>query len=1453
MKDNPCHHMANISEVCEYKTDGCNGGTNTTLAVTEVASGQFQAYKMVLVVRNDLKMGKGKIAAQCCHAALSAYRRALIKKPHILQLWQVLGEPKIVLKADSEDCMMCLVPKAKEIGILTSVITDAGHTQVAPGSKTVLALGPGSATLRLFGCEAACSTRIDSHIIWADQGRVVTSDGLFREGGHVRWADQGRVVTSDGLIGEGGHIRWVDQGGVVTSDGLFREGGHIRWADQGRKLRFGAKMTSFHAWRAALRRLPDAVLAAFFSTRGGPIWKAFGSFRGCLNVGKQHLDTPEAVSRVFLHLGTVLIQQSLQFSFLKLLGRFSTWFIIKFKIATLEFFKPPVILRFSHSVVAVNFLEHSIPTLLVYTTPPLPVPSPEEKGGGGAVTSSLKNLGSAGPADSTLGLKGTHRSINIGWGLIIGVCQHGDDRDEDGLHRMDGQPALRGLLIAKFVIPRLMEDGDAHVDMEEATFAQEMKRHAVIVSLAAGHNDSEIAAFLKATQSFSKVRRKLGVAKELKKNPVEGFSAGLIDDDDIYKWEVLIIGPPETLYEGGFFKAHLYFPKEYPLCPPKMKFITEIWHPNIDKTGDVCISILHEPGDDKFGYEKASERWLPVHTVETILISVISMLADPNDESPANVDAATHNENKWYRKIEERSAMSWLRRSQENYRQRNYLTAHIDESSDLTLSNGGARINIILQDGTHIKVKEEAGKISSNFTCALTAIWKALDVCLNQPSLHQAEGIIIYNDSRSTLEAIQKGNSKITQKIHLLLNQLEPLEKNCILQWIPAHVGIWGNEMAEELANEARKLSQRKEQVSVFDAVALAKYKIIQQKKRKGQICEINSREKIYKNNNKTRMKHYKGMTIHPDGTRTYRTCNKCPDVELTPTHILSCPEMTAALQKIDMNPEQQLYTPKIENIATAVIEMWYQHACSFRKIQIVENFWSPWKMAISKPKSAHLREILLFAFNWKKSATEAHRMLEEVYCDHALSKSQCYRWFKKFQSGDFELDNEPRGKPPQKFEDAELQALLDEDSTQMQEKLAKQLQVSQVPHELSKRQQERRLVTCEGLLARHEKKSFLHQIITSDEKWIHFSNPMRQKSWGLPGQFPKQTPRPNRFGKKAMLCVWWDQTGVVYFELLKPGEMHNKLILQHDNAPAHNATVVKNTIKDLGWDLLPHPPYSPDLAPSDYHLFTSLGHALKNQEFLNSDILRKWLVDWFDSKGIEFFRQGIRKLLERVKLSRDPAHSNNKQRHQLVYVEAEVVIKRPSTFKQTNKDISWYVEGEAVTKRPSTFKQTNKDISWNVETEAVIKRPSTFKQQANKDISWYVEETEVVIKRPNTFKQTNKDISWYVEGEAVTKRPNTFKQQTKTSAEVEATWAKSQNSLAPRSHLGVACICDDTGQDANLLGLGHQTHPGHQNCSEGANSHAVLRVSLQDNLGLSQDLPELQDVGLLNEGSAVG
>jgi ubiquitin-conjugating enzyme E2 G1 len=150
---------------------------------------------------------------------------------------------------------------------------------------------------------------------------------------------------------------------------------------------------------------------------------------------------------------------------------------------------------------------------------------------------------------------------------------------------------------------------------------------------------------------------------ELQKNPVEGFSAGLVDESNLFEWEVFIVGPPETLYEGGLFKAALKFPEEYPNKPPTMHFITPMWHPNIYSDGKVCISILHPPGEDEYGYEKSSERWLPIHSVESILISVISMLSAPNDESPANLDAAKQ----WREQREEykKKVKQFVRRSQE--------------------------------------------------------------------------------------------------------------------------------------------------------------------------------------------------------------------------------------------------------------------------------------------------------------------------------------------------------------------------------------------------------------------------------------------------------------------------------------------------------------------------------------------------------------------------------------------------------------------------------------------------------------------------------------------------------------------------------------------------------------------------------------------------------------------
>ena len=326
-------------------------------------------------------------------------------------------------------------------------------------------------------------------------------------------------------------------------------------------------------------------------------------------------------------------------------------------------------------------------------------------------------------------------------------------------------------------------------------------------------------------------------------------------------------------------------------------------------------------------------------------------------------------------------------------------------------------------------------------------------------------------------------------------------------------------------------------------------------------------------------------------------------------------------------------------------------------------------------PTKHNLREALLFCFHLKKSAAEAHRMVLEAYGDYTPSISSCEKWFQKFKSGDFSTEDKERPGQPKKFEDAELEALLHEDSSQTQEELAKSLGVTQaaisirlkalgfvqkfahwVPHELKPRDVERRFFTCEQLLQRQKRKGFLHRIVTGDEKWIHYDNPKRKKVYAKPGQAGPSQPKEDIHGMKVMLCIWWDMKGVVYYELLEPDETitgqryrlqlmrlsralrekrseyeqrHDKVILQHDNARPHVAQPVKTYLETLKWDVLPHPPYSPDIAPSDYHLFRSMTHGLADQKFSSVEEIKKWVDSWIASKDEEFFRHGIRMLPE--------------------------------------------------------------------------------------------------------------------------------------------------------------------------------------------------------------------------------
>lgn len=105
-----------------------------------------QSTKMVLVVRSDLGMGKGKIASQCSHAAIQCFQSGLKSQRRTVELWEVCGQPKIVLKVSSEQELTKLYDKCQSVKNLTCcLIRDAGRTQLDPGTVTVLGIGPGNA------------------------------------------------------------------------------------------------------------------------------------------------------------------------------------------------------------------------------------------------------------------------------------------------------------------------------------------------------------------------------------------------------------------------------------------------------------------------------------------------------------------------------------------------------------------------------------------------------------------------------------------------------------------------------------------------------------------------------------------------------------------------------------------------------------------------------------------------------------------------------------------------------------------------------------------------------------------------------------------------------------------------------------------------------------------------------------------------------------------------------------------------------------------------------------------------------------------------------------------------------------------------------------------------------------------------------------------------------------
>ncbi|GFS56803.1 probable RNA-directed DNA polymerase from transposon BS [Trichonephila clavipes] len=221
--------------------------------------------------------------------------------------------------------------------------------------------------------------------------------------------------------------------------------------------------------------------------------------------------------------------------------------------------------------------------------------------------------------------------------------------------------------------------------------------------------------------------------------------------------------------------------------------------------------------------------------------------------------------------------------------QDNFAIAYTDGSSDRSLSNGGAGIILLLPDGNNYKHKINTGIIASNFTSELVAIREALLLYQQNPHvIDSTEGLVIFSDSKSAIEAIRNGETNISCDIITLLEQLHNKRKSCILQWIPAHVNIEGNECADSLAKEARDIEHKCTTITLDDANAVAKHRIMNHTFKKPLVTEFDCPRIITSTIARLRTEHLKGMKIHPDKTRSYVQCKHCPDLQLTPNHILN-------------------------------------------------------------------------------------------------------------------------------------------------------------------------------------------------------------------------------------------------------------------------------------------------------------------------------------------------------------------------------------------------------------------------------------------------------------------------------------------------------------------------------------------------------------------------------------
>lgn len=340
--------------------------------------------------------------------------------------------------------------------------------------------------------------------------------------------------------------------------------------------------------------------------------------------------------------------------------------------------------------------------------------------------------------------------------------------------------------------------------------------------------------------------------------------------------------------------------------------------------------------------------------------------------------------------------------------------------------------------------------------------------------------------------------------------------------------------------------------------------------------------------------------------------------------------------------------------------------------------------LPLASPASCELRSVIRFLAAKKKSAKEIHEELCQVYGEECMSSGMVRRWVRDFKNGRTDVHDEARAGRPSVSDEtiAKVEAAMLEDRrTTVRELCEKIPEVSKttidkiltehlgyskvcarwVPKMLTADHKRQRVEAAQEFLAFHgtTEEEFLDSIVTGDETWVHYTTPEtkeQSKQWKHPS-----SPRAKKFKQilsagKIMATVFWDRKGVLLCEFMPRGttinadrycETLNKLRraiqnkrrgmltkgvrFHHDNARPHTANRTTALIERFGWEMVSHPPYSPDLAPSDFHLFPELKKNLGGTQFQTDEEVQNAVVSFLHGQAAEFYDSGLKKWVPRM------------------------------------------------------------------------------------------------------------------------------------------------------------------------------------------------------------------------------